>query len=392
MKLGIAFLVLGYVLSQFYRAFLAVLAPVLTQEIGAGPDALALSSGLWFLAFAAMQLPVGWALDTLGPRRTSAWIMGVAGGSGALVFAFAQEPWHLHLAMILIGAGCSPVLMAAYYIFGRIYSARVFATLAGAIIGVGTLGNIAGAWPLAWAAETFGWRQTVFALAALTLITGAALWRFVQDPPALAPSAAGRGSLLEVFRIPGIWLILPLLFVNYAPAAGIRGLWVGPYYGEVFGADAIGIGKVTLLMAFAMVGGAFLYGPLDRLFGTRKWVVLGGNLMAAICLLVLWQMPASGFWTSALLLGGVGVFGLSFPLVMAHGRSFFPPHLLGRGVTLLNMFSIGGVGLLQVASRRVYEATETPPAAAPHAAIFLFFGLLLLAGCLIYAFSEDRTD
>ena len=83
MKLGIFFLVLAYVLSQFYRAFLAVLSPVLQAEIGATPADLALSSGLWFLIFAAMQIPVGVALDRIGPRRTAAWLLALAGGGGA---------------------------------------------------------------------------------------------------------------------------------------------------------------------------------------------------------------------------------------------------------------------------------------------------------------------
>jgi predicted MFS family arabinose efflux permease len=393
MRVGIFCLVLGYVLSQFYRAFLAVLSPTLAADLGAGPDDLALSSGLWFLSFALMQLPIGAALDTLGPRRTSAWLMGVAGGAGAAIFALASAPWHLHVAMVLIGAGCAPVLMASYYIFGRVYSARVFATLAGAIIGVGTLGNIAGAWPLAWAAQTFGWRETVWALTALTVAAGVAMWLFVQDPPAVVQdSGASKGRLIDVLKIPGVWLILPLLFVNYAPAAGLRGLWVGPYFAQVHGLDPIAIGQATLVMAFAMVIGAFAYGPLDRVFGTRKGVVLAGNLGAAACLMALWWWPAQGYWTSVLLLSAVGILGLSFPLIMAHGRSFFPPHLLGRGVTLLNMFSIGGVGLLQVASRRVYaEAPAAPPEAA-FGAIFLFFALMLLAGCAIYAFSRDRMD
>ncbi len=393
MKLGIACLVLGYVLSQFYRAFLAVLSPVLAADIGAGADDLALASGLWFLAFAAMQIPVGWALDRLGPRRTASWLLGVCGGAGAAVFALATTPVHLHIAMALIGIGCSPVLMASYYIFGRVYSAAMFATLAGAIIGIGTLGNIAGALPLAWAAEAFGWRETLWGLGALTLATGLLMLRFVQDPPEAAGAAQGQaGSLLDVLRIPAIWLILPLLFVGYAPAAGLRGLWVGPYFADVYGADAHVIGQVTLVMAIAMVAGSFAYGPLDRIFGTRKGVALAGNLLAAGCLLALWWVPAGGFWPSALLLAGVGVLGMSFPLLMAHGRSFFPPHLLGRGVTLLNMFSIGGVGLLQVASKQVYAAAPATPVEAPHAAIFLFFGLLVLAGTAIYAFSRDRTD
>lgn len=393
MKVGIGCLVLGYVLSQFYRAFLAVLTPVLERDIGAGPDHLALSSGLWFLTFALMQLPVGVALDRIGPRRSAAWLMGLAGGAGAAVFAMAQAPWHLHLAMALIGAGCSPVLMAAYYIFGRIYSGRVFATLAGAVVGIGTLGNIAGAWPLAWAAESFGWRSAVWALAAMTLATGAAILVFVRDPPALErEEGAARGSLFDVLRIPAVWLILPLIFVNYAPVAGLRGLWVGPYYAQVYGADAIAIGQVTFLMAVAMVAGAFAYGPLDRVFGTRKGVILLGNAGAAGLMLALWAVPVAGFWNSAVLLSLAAFLSLSYPLLMAHGRSLLPPHLLGRGVSLLNMFSIGGAGVLQVASRRVYDAAPPAPPEAPFAAIFLFFALMLIAGCAIYAFARDRTD
>ncbi|WP_370204615.1 MFS transporter [Pararhodobacter marinus] len=392
MKLGISFLVLAYVLSQFYRAFLAVLSPLLSRDIGALPEDLALSSGLWFLTFALMQIPVGAALDRIGPRRISAWLLGVAGAGGALVFGLAQAPWHIHVAMILIGIGCSPVLMASYYIFGRMYPARVFATLAGAIIGFGTLGNLAGAWPLAWAAESFGWRLTVLTLAGVTLAVALALMRLVQDPPPLPRHEAGRGSLLDVLKIPALWLILPLMAVNYVPAAAVRGLWAGPFFADVYGASAIDIGWVTLAMALAMVAGSFAYGPLDRVFGTRKWVVLTGNVLGAACILTLWAVPTIGFLPATALLAGVGLFGSSFPLMIAHGRSFFPPHLLGRGVTLMNLFGIGGVGVMQTVSGGLHRATAPVPPEAPYQAIFLLFGLLLLAGCAIYLFSQDRTD
>lgn len=396
MKIGIGFLVFGYVLSQFYRAFMAVLTPQLGTDVGAGPEDLAISSGLWFLVFALMQIPIGWALDTIGPRRTVAWLLGLAGGGGAAVFAIASEPWHLHLAMGLIGAGCAPVLMASFYTFGRIYSPAIFATLGGALIGVGTLGNIAGAMPLAWAAEAFGWRNCVWALTGATVLTALALFVFVKDPPKV--EGGQKGSLLDVLRIKPVWLVLPMLFVGYAAAAGIRGLWIGPYFIDVHGATATSVGTPTLIMALAMVAGAFLYGPLDRIFGTRKGVALVGNLLGTACLVALWLAPDMSYWSAIALLAGVGLLGHSYPLLMAHGRSFFPPHLLGRGVTFLNMFSIGGAGVLQMVSKQVYAGAGPEVSAqgasltAPYAALFGFFALVTLAGCAIYAFSQDRTD
>ena len=108
--------------------------------------------------------------------------------------------------------------------------------------------------------------------------------------------------------------------------------------------------------------------------------------------LTLALLPVPGYWGSVALLAAIGFFGSSFPQMIAHGRSFFPPHLLGRGVTLMNLFGIGGVGVLQTVSGRVHRATEPLPAEAPYQAIFLMFGVLLLIGCAIYLFSRDRTD
>ncbi|EEW27043.1 major facilitator superfamily MFS_1 [Rhodobacter ferrooxidans] len=310
MRVGIACLVLAYVLSQFYRACLAVLSPVLKADLGATADDLASASGLWFLVFAVMQIPVGWALDRLGPRRTTAVLFAV-GGAGAALFGLAQGPGTVRIAMALIGVGCSPVLMASYYIFARSYSPAVFGTLAGATLGIGSLGNIAGSLPLAWAVEAFGWRETMLALAAITLALAGVIAALVRDP---APLPEGpRGSVLDILKIPAMWAILPMMVVNYMPAAGLRGLWVGPYYTDVFGADAIGIGRVTLAMGMAMVLGNFAYGPLDRLLGSRKWVVFTGNLLALACLLGLFFWPAAGGWTTMLLLAGVGFFWCHLP-------------------------------------------------------------------------------
>ncbi len=59
---------LAYFLSYFFRSANAVIAPDLTREMGLDAATLGLMTSLFYLAFAAVQLPLGGALDRWGPR------------------------------------------------------------------------------------------------------------------------------------------------------------------------------------------------------------------------------------------------------------------------------------------------------------------------------------
>lgn len=390
MQAGLIVLCLAYVLSQFFRAFLAVLTSVLARDTGAAPDDLAAASGLWFLTFAAMQLPVGWALDRFGPRRTASVLLLLGGGGGAALFALASTPFHIKMAMLLIGVGCSPVLMASYYIFAREYPPARFAILAALMLGVGSVGNLVASYPMALAVELIGWRGSLVGLSAISVAVAAGIFVLVRDPVAVPGGI--KGSVLELLKLPVMWAILPMMLVNYAPAAALRGLWIGPYLSDVFGLGTAQVGQATLVMGVAMIAGTFTYGPLDRLLRTRKWVVFCGNFAAAIALGLLVAMIDKSVVLSVALIALIGFLGGSFPVIIAHGRSFFPPHLVGRGVTLMNLFGIGGAGLAQFASGRIHEQMAPDGATQAYVAIFGFFGLMLLVGTLAYLFSRDSMD
>ena len=390
MRADLILLCFAYVLSQFFRAFLAVLTQVLKTDIGATPEDLAFASGLWFLVFAAMQIPVGAALDRIGPRLTSSVLLLIGGGGGALLFSFATSPAHINIAMALIGIGCSPVLMASYYIFARSYPAAQFATLAALMLGVGSVGNLVASYPMAWAAEVIGWRMALVALAVFSAITAIGLGIMVKDPPKVEHDE--KGSVLDLLKMPALWLLFPLMFVNYMPAAGIRGLWIGPYLSDVFAMSTAQVGTATLVMGMAMILGTLAYGPSDRIFGTRKWVVVVGNTMVALSCFALSSFIQSGPVAAIALMSAIGFFGASFPVIIAHARSFFPPHLTGRGVTLLNLFGIGGVGVMQPLSGKLHAALANESPVLAYQVLFAGFGLLVLFGVAIYFFSQDRTD
>ena len=389
---GIISLCLAYVLSQFFRSFLAVLTGILGQDIGATPDDLSTASGLWFLSFALMQIPVGGALDRIGPRLTSAVLFLIGGAGGAALFAMAQSALHVKLAMLLIGIGCSPVLMASYYIFARVYSPRIFATLAATTIGVGSIGNLAGSVPLVLVVQIYGWRETLWGLAVVSAVIAVAAFIFVRNPPKFETTQVGRFS--DLLKMPVLWFIIPLVFVNYLPVAALRGLWIGPYLVDTFGANTTQVGNASMMMSLAIIAGTFVYGPLDRVFGSRKWVIFAGNVIVLSALIALLLSGHLSFTWAVTLFTVIGFFGMSFPMIVAHGRAFAPPHIAGRGVTLMNLFSISGVGFFQVLSGKIQAAEIATgiTGAARYSNILLLMSVLIGVSLLIYAFSQDNLD
>ena len=155
-------------------------------------------------------------------------------------------------------------------------------------LAVGQSGNLAGSLPMALAVEAIGWRGSMIVMGVFCVAIALGLFRWVIDPP---PVEGGpSGSLLDVLKIKAVWPIYLMMLVAYAPAGGLRGLWSGPYFAEVFAADARLIGIVTLLMGSAMIAGSLVYGPADRLLGTRKWinvVAVGGSALFCLALIIL---------------------------------------------------------------------------------------------------------
>ena len=336
----------AYTLSQFYRSFLAVIAPELAAEISLSPQALGNLQALWIAGFVAMQFPVGYLLDRQGPRRSVPIVM-VAAVIGSLLFATARDSVTAGLAMLLIGVGCSAIYMGAIFVFGRINRPDQFALLCSWLLGLGSAGNLLAASPLAHAAQAFGWRATMVAIGLSTAASALSVFLLIRDPPRLAASS-GSGFLqgvASVLKIRELWPLLPLTGVSYAVILAERGLWAGPYFSAVHGLDPLERGDALLVMAAAMSIGAMVYGPLDRLFGTRKWIVVAGNTVTAVGFLCLALLPL-GLAQSITLMAVIGAFGMTYGVLMAHGRSFLPDALLGRGITLLNILFIGGAGLL----------------------------------------------
>ncbi|HSQ72079.1 MAG TPA: MFS transporter, partial [Rubrivivax sp.] len=188
----------AYFFSALLRAVTATLAPVFSTELGLRAGDLGLLAGAYFFGFAAMQLPLGRALDRYGPRRTLLVLLAVA-VLGCVAFALAERLPGLIAARVMIGVGVGACLMAPLTCYRRLLSPVAQLRANSWMLMTGSLGMLASTLPVQWLLPTLGWRGLFWAVAALLARSMAGVaWLVPSDPPPgrqpPAPSAGAAGA------------------------------------------------------------------------------------------------------------------------------------------------------------------------------------------------------
>ncbi|OYW08970.1 MAG: MFS transporter, partial [Rhodospirillales bacterium 12-71-4] len=91
-------------------------------------------------------------------------------GSGAVLGAVATGPWSMLAAQVVLGAGCSGMLMCPITFAARRLSTGRFAVWSGLIQAVGNTGMLLSASPLALLVEAVDWRAGFWACSAIAAL------------------------------------------------------------------------------------------------------------------------------------------------------------------------------------------------------------------------------
>ena len=238
-------------------------------------------------------------------------------------------------------------------------------------------------------------------LGGLTAVAALLFLLLVRDSPPGAPELGGGREtlagvlqgLLQVWTTPGLVPVLAMHTFAYAVMLTVLGVWAGPYLHDVHGLDGLARGNVMLAMGLAQIVGILRYGPLDRLVNSRKTVVVGGALATTLVLVVLAGLSQPPLWLAVGLLVALTFCAAYGIVIVAQGRSLFPAHLAGRGVTTVNMAQVLGCMALPAASGYVVAAflepgVTTAPATA-YRAVFGLLALCNLVGLAVYSRGRD---
>lgn len=346
----------SYLMSMFHRVAPAAIARDLAAAFEASAASLGVLAATYFYVYTVMQIPTGVLADTLGPRKILTF-GGIVAGIGSLLFGLAPGFDLAVVGRTLVGLGVSVAFIAMLKLIAVWYEESRFATLTGTLMFIGNAGSMSAGAPLAWAAQTAGWRSVFVAIGVLSLAIGAASWFLVQDRPGEKGAAAKAGAhvdrtawlggLLAVMKNRATW---PGFFVNLGISGSFfafAGLWAVPYLTQVHGMTrAVAANHITMYFAGFGIGCAII-GPLSDRMKKRKPLMVVGAILHA---LGWWVWVVSDPLPSALtytVCAAMGAVTASLTLSWACAKEVNPPLLSGMATSVVNVGVFLGPAILQ---------------------------------------------
>lgn len=399
-----AAMALIYSLAYFQRTGIpGTIFDQLQRDFQLSASAVTALGAVFVYVYAGMQLVAGIAADRYGGRRTLLFGGGIMCG-GALLFPCAHSTDMLFASRVLIGFGSSFVYLSIVKEVDTLFAPRHFAGLLGLAMLASYSGNIAATLPFERAVHRFGWRDTLLAVALVTLAAEVLAWlalRRLNHVP-IRRGQIPLAQLREVVCNRRTWALLACGMINFPIAFVIQGVLGKKFLEDVVqltSADAAGF---VLVMAAVCGTAAVCGGPALRLTGQRRKPVIlcaTGMILASATLMfsaVLTAAPAWVFLAAYVLLALASV---GSPATSATMKELNRPDVVALSISVLNSATYVGVGVLGNAAgtildafgpRQVLEVRIVYPTIA-YATLFAGLAGLALVSTLVTIFLIPET-
>jgi len=393
-----------FLMSLFYRASSAIIAPNLVHDLKLSHQALGLLGAAFFYSFAFVQIPLGFLLDRVGPR-ISMTVFNFIAVVGAVIFAGAGSVAGGIIGRALLGLGMAANLMGPLKLFTNWFDPRKFATISGLLISLGTVGSLAATSPLAIMVQTLGWRGSFYALAGLNSVLTICLITIVRDTPSdkttppipqeASPFSSSFASMKALFSNWSYWTISLSTFLRYGSYASIQALWAGPFLIEFLGLSPVTAGNLILMLSIGLILGSPFGGMLsDRILRSRKRTIIIGLSISSVAIFFFsqWQSTIHLVMLGTLLFS-IGFFNSFGQIVYAHIKELMSDEMSASAMTGVNFFTMmgGGVFMQLLGGVMQHMSTNYTNAGKGYRTSFLICSAAFFLATALYLTTKDSS-
>ena len=318
---------IGYFISNLLRAITATIAPELVSEFNLSSGELGLLGGAYFLGFASVQIPLGYLLDSKGPRKIVSYFL-LLTIIGLILFSLAQNLTMLLISRILIGVGVGACLMGPLTAY-RIWLQDETQQRANSwMLMVGAIGMLSSSLPVQYFLPLIGWRSIFLSIATLTLICIVLIVIFIPrwNSKSITNEKLNENKLSTVWKNPLFISLVPMGFFTYGGLFAIQTLWAGPWMIRVAGYTPLESAQGLFFIYLSMLISFLCWGYFVPKFSKNindaiRWLKLGAPINLIVLALIIYLGPKAGsihwaiFIVSSIFLSlAHPAVGMAFPL------------------------------------------------------------------------------
>ncbi|MBF4590338.1 MFS transporter [Curtobacterium sp. VKM Ac-1395] len=338
--------VLAYVLAVVQRSSLGVSGVDAQDRFAVSAAVLSTLAVVQIAVYAGLQIPVGIALDRIGPRRLvllGALLLVL----GQAVVAVSPTIGPAVVGRVLVGAGDAMTFISVIRLLPMWFSGRILPQISQWTGNLGQVGQIASAFPFALLLHTAGW-TVAFGVAAAASAVGLVLaFVFVRNGPVPVRTdtiplphtwSAAFHTFGHALRRPGTQLGFWSHYVTQSSGTVFSLLWGVPMLRGLGYSSTEAAGFLTVIVAVGFVAGPLLGVLCARYPLRRSNLVLGVVvLLGVVWTFVLIWPGHPPTWLLVLLVVAMGIGGPGSLIGFDFARSFNPMGSLGSANGVVNV-------------------------------------------------------
>ncbi|MBR0481722.1 MAG: MFS transporter [Firmicutes bacterium] len=174
--------ILAYIVFVFIRTSGGVVASQATQELGWGPEQVAMFTSIFSYVYSFANLPGGMLVDRFGGKKliaTSYSIMAV----GLAILAFSDSYPLMILSRALMGFGGAVVFSALSRLIANWTKADQYASVNSKVMAASKIGTFFAATPLVLMLRAWGRRQSMVYFAIVVVVITVAIFLLTKEDP-----------------------------------------------------------------------------------------------------------------------------------------------------------------------------------------------------------------
>jgi predicted MFS family arabinose efflux permease len=323
-----------YAYQYVLRVMPSIMLNDITQQFHIDATVFGQFSGVYYLGYSLMHLPIGILLDRFGPKKimTGCILLTVV---GLLPIIFSEHWIYPLMGRALIGIGSSAAILGTFKIIRMAFKEHHFPRMLSLSVMIGLIGAVYGGGPVSFMCSTLGYKAVVTIFIVLGLILAAITYFIIPEVESTYQDTV-MANVKKIFTHKKIILMCCFSGLMLGPLEGFSDVWGPVFLKHVYGLDASISNYLPSMIYIGMCFGS----PVLSLVAERTGYYLGTIIASGILMCLIFIILITGSFTvpaitiSFILVGICCAYQI---LAIYKVSTYVPEHLAGLATAIANM-------------------------------------------------------